>query len=47
MAIIEANDALNQLYQQAKAKLDAVDGPIPSELLPTDAELENALPPRK
>ncbi len=45
MAIIEANYALNQLYQQVKAKLDAVDDPIPSELLPTDAELENALPP--
>lgn len=45
MAIIQANDTLNQLYQEAKAKLDALDAPIPSDLLPTDAELEKALPP--
>ncbi|MGB3511464.1 MAG: hypothetical protein WBA93_19950 [Microcoleaceae cyanobacterium] len=44
MAIVEANDALNQLYQQVKAKLDAVDDPIPSDLLPTEAELEKVLP---
>ena len=40
MDIIQANDALKQLYQQTKAKLDALDRPIPSNLLPTDAELE-------
>lgn len=45
MSIINANDTLNQLYQQAKAKLDAVNHPISSDLLPTDEELENALPP--
>ncbi|NEQ77342.1 MAG: hypothetical protein F6K23_32640 [Okeania sp. SIO2C9] len=44
MATIHGNDALNQLYQKAKAKLDACDRPIPTDLLPTDAELENALP---
>ncbi|OZH52285.1 hypothetical protein AFK68_25345 [Hydrocoleum sp. CS-953] len=45
MAIIQANDALSQLYQQAKVKLDALDSPLPSDLLPTSAELENVLPP--
>ncbi len=45
MAMIKANGALNQAYQQAKAKLDALDRPIPSDLLPTDEELENVLPP--
>lgn len=44
MATIHGNDALNQLYQKAKAKLDALNSPIPPDLLPTDAELENALP---
>lgn len=43
MAIIEANDALSRLYQEAKAKLDAVDRPIPPDLLPTKAELETVL----
>ncbi len=43
MTIIQGNDALNQLYQQAKAKLDACDRPIPSELLLTDAELEEII----
>lgn len=40
MAIVKANDTLNQLYQEAKVKLDALDGQIISDLLPTDAELE-------
>ncbi len=40
MAIIQANDGLNQVYQQAKARLDTCDRPIPPDLLPTDAELE-------
>ncbi|HEY9634472.1 MAG TPA: hypothetical protein V6D14_13750 [Coleofasciculaceae cyanobacterium] len=37
--VIEGNASLNQLYQAAKAKLDAVDGNIPPELLPSEAEL--------
>ncbi|NET42727.1 hypothetical protein [Okeania sp. SIO2B3] len=45
MAIIKANQALNQLYQQAKTKLDALDRPIPFDLMPTEAELEKVLPP--
>jgi hypothetical protein len=44
MNVIEANRSLNQLYQAAKAQLDAVDGNIPSDLLPTKTELEQALP---
>lgn len=43
MAIIQANDALSQLYQEAKAKLDALKDPIPPDLLPTKAELETVL----
>jgi hypothetical protein len=41
---IEANPSLNQRYQTAKAQLDALDGNIPSELLPTLTELEQILP---
>ena len=45
MTIIQANDTLNQLYQEAKSKLDTLNSPIPPNLLPTDAELENAPSP--
>ncbi|NEO56028.1 MAG: hypothetical protein F6K54_24920, partial [Okeania sp. SIO3B5] len=48
MAILKANDTLKQLYQKAKAKLDALDRPIPPDLLPIDAdlkELKDVLPP--
>lgn len=44
MNVIEANPSLNQLYQAAKAQLDAVDGNIPPNLLPTKTELEQVLP---
>ncbi|NET27818.1 hypothetical protein [Okeania sp. SIO1I7] len=44
IGILKANDTLKQLYQEAKVKLDTVDRPISSDLLPTDAELENFLP---
>ncbi|NEO99681.1 MAG: hypothetical protein F6K58_13580 [Symploca sp. SIO2E9] len=44
MAVIENNPSLNQFYQTAKAQLDAIDGKIPPELLPTEQELEAQLP---
>lgn len=43
MKVVEANDSLNQQYQAAIALLEAVDGKIPSGLLPTEAELEQLL----
>lgn len=43
---IEANAALNQLFQLNKAKLDALDGQIPRDLLPSLAELEQELFPQ-
>jgi hypothetical protein len=43
--VIQANATLNQLYQAAKSQLDAVNGNIPLNLLPTETELEQALPP--
>lgn len=39
MKVVVANDSLNQQYQVAIALLEAVDGKIPSGLLPTEAEL--------
>jgi hypothetical protein len=43
IAIIEKNPSLDQLYQTAKAQLEAIDGNIPSELLPTEQEQETEL----
>jgi len=43
MAMIEANAALNHLFQLNKAKLEALDGQIPRELLPSLVELEQEL----
>lgn len=43
MKVVVANDSLNQQYQVAIALLEAVDGKIPSGLLPTEAELEQVL----
>jgi hypothetical protein len=45
MAVIEANSALNQLYQYNRAKLDTLDGQIPRELLPSLGDLERELFP--
>ena len=42
--IIQANATLNQLYQAALSQLEAVDGNIPDNLLPSESELEQALP---
>lgn len=48
MGIIEANDALKLLYQQAKAKLDELDdkadGVIPPDLLLANKEAQKAAP---
>ena len=41
--MIKANAALNQLFQLNKAKVDALDGQIPRELLPSLVELEQEL----
>jgi hypothetical protein len=43
MKVVGANDSLHQQYQAAIALLEAVDGKIPSGLLPTEAELEQLL----
>lgn len=39
MALIEANAALNQLYELNKAKLDALEGLLPLDLLPSSDDL--------
>ncbi|NET60945.1 MAG: hypothetical protein F6K47_33880 [Symploca sp. SIO2E6] len=44
LRVIQANPRLNQLYQTAKLQLDAWNRQIPSNLLPTQAELEQAIP---
>lgn len=43
MAIVAQNPSLNSLYQTAKAQLEAIDGNIPIELLPTQQEKEAEL----
>ncbi|BAY60051.1 hypothetical protein NIES22_01080 [Calothrix brevissima NIES-22] len=43
IAIIQENSALNQIYQDNKVKLDALDGRIPQELLPGLADLHKQL----
>jgi len=40
VAIFQANSKFNLLYQTYKSQLDAVQGEIPSHLLPTQAEFE-------
>ena len=42
--IIAANPHLQQLYQAAKFQLDAVNGDIPQDFLPTQLELEKVVP---
>lgn len=44
LKVIQANPNLNQLYQITKSQLDALSSEIPSNLLPTQAELEQAIP---
>lgn len=45
LTVIQANPTLNQLYQTARSQLDVLGDKIPSNLLPTQAELEKAIPP--
>ncbi len=42
-AMIEANSVLNRIYQSNKVKLDALDGRIPRELLPSLPDLQKQL----
>ncbi|GET35473.1 hypothetical protein MiSe_02150 [Microseira wollei NIES-4236] len=44
LTVVLANSDLNQRYQFAKSQLDALNGEIPSDLLPTPAELAAAIP---
>ena len=44
LKVIQANPSLNQLYQTAKSQLDALSSEIPSNLLPTQAEIEQVAP---
>lgn len=44
LQVIQANPNLNQLYQATKSQLDTFRGEIPPDLLPSQAELERALP---
>ena len=43
MAVIQQNPSLDRLFQTAKVQLEAIDGNIPPELLPTQAEKEAEL----
>ncbi len=43
MAIVEQNPSLDRLFQTAKMQLQAIDGNIPIELLPTRQEKEAEL----
>ena len=44
LTTIQANSQFNLLYQTYKSQLDAVQGEIPSDLLPTQAEVEQVAP---
>jgi hypothetical protein len=44
LTVIQANPALNQRYQTTLSQLDALEGNIPNDLLPTDAELRQVAP---
>jgi hypothetical protein len=44
LKVIQANPSLNQLYQTAKSQLDALSSEIPSNLLPTEAEIDQVAP---
>ena len=44
LAVIKSNSNFNQLFQNAKSQLDAVNGEIPKDLLPTHTELEKVIP---
>ena len=44
LSIIEDNANLHQFYQAAKSELDRLNGNIPTDLLPNQAELEEVVP---
>jgi hypothetical protein len=44
LATFQANSKFNLLYQSYKSQLDALKGEIPSDLLPTQAEVEQVAP---
>lgn len=46
MAVIQQNPSLDRLFQTAKVQLEAIDGNIPIELLPTQQEKETELLPQ-
>ncbi|WP_293154558.1 MULTISPECIES: hypothetical protein [unclassified Microcoleus] len=46
MAVIQQNPELDRLFQTAKVQLEAIDGNIPIELLPTQQEKETELLPQ-
>jgi hypothetical protein len=43
MAVIQQNPSLDRLFQATKVQLEAIDGNIPIELLPTEQEKETEL----
>ncbi|MEJ1930267.1 hypothetical protein WDZ92_08270 [Nostoc sp. NIES-2111] len=47
LVMIEANEPLNQRFQAAKSQLDNLGDKIPLNLLPSEAEVEQATPKQK
>ncbi|WP_448266407.1 hypothetical protein [Nostoc sp. DSM 114159] len=47
LVMIQANEPLNQRFQAAKSQLDNLGDTIPLNLLPSEAELEQAVPKQK
>ncbi|MBD2194478.1 MULTISPECIES: hypothetical protein [Calothrix] len=47
LVMIQANETLNQRFQAAKSLLDNLGDKIPLNLLPSEAELEQAAPKQK
>ncbi|BAZ48637.1 hypothetical protein NIES4103_12450 [Nostoc sp. NIES-4103] len=47
LVMIQANEPLNQRFQAAKSQLDNLGDQIPVNLLPSEAELEQAAPKQK
>ncbi|MBD2214091.1 hypothetical protein H6G27_30125 [Nostoc linckia FACHB-104] len=47
LAMIQANEPLNQRFQAAKSQLDNLGDTVPLNLLPSEAELEQVAPKQK
>ncbi|MEH1855702.1 MAG: hypothetical protein V7L11_29485 [Nostoc sp.] len=47
LGMLQANEPLNQRFQAAKSQLDNLGDTIPINLLPSEAELEQAAPKQK